>query len=163
MDKVSRPGVQESPTRFYELDAVERIVAYQPIPEPRALFALLYGTGIEVSVALALTRADVWEGTKEIRAAGTKADTRDRVCRVADWAWAMVGDHSRTVFPGVRLWPAEWNRWTVSDWHRETVGWDEERRLGLNLPTRYPLHCARDHWAVRAARSSDQLMNTFIA
>jgi hypothetical protein len=37
------------------------------------VFALQYGTAIEVSVALALTRADVWEASKEIRAAGTKA------------------------------------------------------------------------------------------
>jgi integrase len=56
------------------------------------------------------------------------------------------------VFPGSPLWP-DWNRWTVSDWHRETVGWDADSREGLNLPQRHPLHCARDHWAVRAARA----------
>jgi len=37
--------------------------------------------------------------------------------------------------------------------HRETVGYDEEISAGLNLPQRHPLHCARDHWAVRAARA----------
>jgi integrase len=125
---------------------VERIIAYQPTLERRALFALIYGTGIEVSVALALTRSDIWEGAKEIRAAGTKAHSRDRVCRVADWAWDAVWGHSRAVFPGASLWPAVWNRWTVSDWHRETT-------QGLNLAQRFPLHCARDHWAVRAARA----------
>lgn len=62
-----------------------------------------------------------------------------------------LGAHSRplagrTLFPG-------WNRWTLSDWHRETVGWDEERGVGLNLPARYPLHAARDHWAVMRLRS----------
>jgi integrase len=152
MAKVTRPAVQGSPIRFYELDVVERIVAYQPNPERRALFALLYGTAIEVSTALALTRADVWEGTKEIRAAGTKAHSRDGVCRVADWAWETVWGHCRRMLPGAPLWPV-WNRWTVSDWHRETVGYDEETRQGLNLARRYPLHCARDHWAVRAARA----------
>jgi site-specific recombinase XerD len=100
MAKVNRPGVQSSPIRYYELDVVEQIVAYQPTPERRALFALLYGTGIEVSTALALTRSDVREATKEIRAAGTKAHSRDRVCRVADWAWEAVWGHCRTVFPG---------------------------------------------------------------
>jgi integrase len=144
MAKVTRPAVQGSPIRFYELDVVERIVAYQPTPERRALFALLYGTGIEVSVALALSRADVWEATREIRAAGTKAHSRDRVCRVADWAWEIVWAHSRLRLPGAQLW-IEWNRWTVSDWHRETG-------KALQLPS-YPLHCARDHWAVRAARA----------
>lgn len=126
MAKVTRPGVQGSPIRFFELDVVERIIDYQPTAERRALFALLYGTGIEVSVALALTRADVWEATKEIRAAGTKAHSRDRVCRVADWAWEAVWGHCRLKLPWARLWPA-WNRWTVSDWHRETVE-------GLELP-----------------------------
>jgi integrase len=116
MAKVTRPAMQASPIRFYELDVVERIVAYQLTAERRALFALLYGTGIEVSVALALTRADVWEATREIRAAGTKAHSRDRVCRVADWAWDTVWEHCRLKLPGTLLWP-EWNRWTVSDWH----------------------------------------------
>jgi integrase len=67
MAKVTRPAAQGSPIRFYELDVVERIVGYQPTAERRALFALLYGTGIEVSVALALTRADVWEARRRRR------------------------------------------------------------------------------------------------
>jgi integrase len=33
------------------------------------------------------------------------------------------------------------------------VGQGEETGTGLNLPKRHPLHCARDHWAVRAARA----------
>lgn len=110
MDRVTRPTLQGSPIRFYELDVVERIVAYQPTPERRALFALLYGTGIEVSTALALTRADVSEATREVRAAGTKAHSRDRVCRVADWGWEDVWGHCRTMLPGARLWP-DWNRY----------------------------------------------------
>jgi len=39
MAKVTRPAVQGSPIRFYELDVVERIVAHQPTSERRALFA----------------------------------------------------------------------------------------------------------------------------
>jgi hypothetical protein len=39
------------------------------------------------------------------------------------------------------------------DWHRETVGFDAETSSGLNLAHRHPLHAARDHWAVRAARA----------
>lgn len=34
-----------------------------------------------------------------------------------------------------------------------SVGYNEEASEGLNLPNPYPLHCARDHWAVRAARA----------
>jgi integrase len=33
------------------------------------------------------------------------------------------------------------------------VGYDEETGEGLKLANRYPLHCARDYWAVRAARA----------
>lgn len=33
------------------------------------------------------------------------------------------------------------------------MGHDAETGEGLNLPRGYPLHCARDHWAVRAARA----------
>lgn len=146
MDKVPRPLEEKTPIRFYELDVVERIVAWQPTPERRAIMALLYGTAIEVSVVLELTRGDVWGGTREIRARGTKAHKRDRVSRVADWAWPIVNAHVAEMLPTTRLWPASWNRWTVSDWHRDTV-------KALALPQRYPLHCARDHWAVRAARA----------
>jgi integrase len=94
-----------------------------------------------------LTRADVMTSEHEIRAAGTKAYSRDRMCRVADWAWPALEAHSKHMLPTARLFPADWTRWTVSDWHRQTL-----KRLGLAQV--YPLHCARDHWAVRALRAS---------
>ena len=37
--------------RAVELDVVERIVGWQPTPERRALFALLYGAAVEPSAA----------------------------------------------------------------------------------------------------------------
>jgi hypothetical protein len=67
-------------------------------------------------------QAGTW-GLQGIVAAAKKAQSRDRVCRIADWAWEAVWAHCRRVFPGAPLWP-DWNRWTVSDWHRETVGWE---------------------------------------
>jgi integrase len=145
MEAVKRPKAQKSPVQFYELDEVERIVGYQETPKLRALFALMYGTSIEVSVALALTRADIDAPRHEVRAAGTKAHNRDRVCRVADWAWPIVWGYAKHRTPATPLWP-DWNRWTVSDWHRETV-------KKLELPKAYPLKNSRHHWAVRAARA----------
>ncbi len=71
MERVARPPASKPLVRFFELDVVERIVAWQPTEERRALFALLYGTGMEISVALTLTRADLDANRKEIRAAGT--------------------------------------------------------------------------------------------
>lgn len=145
MDRVPRPELEASPVRFYELPEVEQIIAAQPTEERRAFFTLMYGTAIEVSTALRLTRADVDETVREIRAAGTKAYSRDRVCRVAAWAWPVLEAYVRTV-PEGPLWPqVAWDRWKVTTWHRETVE-------GLGLP-RYPLHNARDHWAVRHARA----------
>jgi len=145
MDSVKRPKAQKSPVAFYELDEVERIVGYQPTLERRALFALMYGTSIEVTTALQLSRWDIDPVKHEVRAAGTKAHNRDRVCRVADWAWPIVWEYAKQFTRVTKLWP-DWNRWTVSDWHREAV-------LKLELPKRYPLKNSRHHWAARAARA----------
>lgn len=146
MDKVDRPRLEESPLRFYELPVAQQIVEAQPSAARKALMALFYGSGIEVSTALRLNRTDLNPATREVRAAGTKAHSRDRVAMVAEWAWPLVWRHARTVLPNASLWPATWNRWTVSDWHRETVE-------ALNLQHAHPLHCARHHWAVRQLRA----------
>ena len=145
MEQVDRPPVTKPPIRFYELDTVERIVGWQPTAERRALFALLYGTGIEVSVALALTRGDVHEARKEVRAAGTKTHSRDRIVRVADWAWPTFWDHAQAILPAAKLFAAVPSRYTASDWHVATV-------KALELPERHPMYNARHHWAVRQLR-----------
>jgi len=81
------------------------------------------------------------------------------VARVADWAWPAVWEHIRDLLPAARLFPSSWSRFTVSDWHRQAIGEGTKRNdgsvaaEGLRLAQRYPLHCARDHWAVRAARA----------
>jgi integrase len=71
------------------------VVSLDPAaPGPyRALFALLAGTGIEVSVGLALRARDIDTPRREIRAAGTKTHARDRIVRVAEWAWPYVDKH----------------------------------------------------------------------
>ena len=124
---------------------MKRIVEAQPDPARRALVALLYGTATEVSVALRLTRADVDPATNEIRAAGTKTHTRDRMARVADWAWPIFWAYAKDHLPTARLWRETLTRFTVSDWHRATV-------KALELPA-YPLKNARHHWAVRMLRN----------
>ena len=144
MGAVEKPTLRRRAPQFYELDAVQRIVEAQPDPARRALVALLYGTGTEVSVALRLTRADVDPVAHEIRAAGTKTHTRDRMARVADWAWPIFWSYARDHLATARLWRATLTRFTVSDWHRATV-------TALELPA-YPLKNARHHWAVRMLR-----------
>jgi integrase len=145
MAAVEKPDVRRGPIQFYDLDTVKRIVDAQPDPARRALVALLYGTATEMSVALRLTRADVDPATNEIRAAGTKTHTRDRMARVADWAWPIFWSYAKDHLPTARLWRATLIRFTVSDWHRETV-------KALKLPA-YPLKNARHHWAVRMLRN----------
>jgi len=144
MAEVDRPAEEAGPIRYYELDQVERIVGAQPGRTRRALMAFQYGTGVEVSVTLGLTRRDFDADRREVRAAGTKAHTRDRLVRVADWAWPVVWRYVRTFHPDAEPW-GFLNRWTVSAWHRETV-------TALKLPA-YPLHNARDHWAVFRLRA----------
>jgi hypothetical protein len=92
MTAVPRPAEEASPIRFYELDTVERIVTWQPTAARRAGFALAYGAAIEASVLVGVTRREFFDtNSKLVRAAGTKAHTRDRVCRVADWACSASG------------------------------------------------------------------------
>lgn len=146
MEKVSRPPAKRPFVRFYELDTVERIVGAQPNEDRRALFAFLYGTGVEITVALSLTRNDLDEQTREVRAAGTKTHTRDRMVRIADWAWPFVWEIAIAKLPNARLFPSHWSRHTASDWHAETV-------KALGLTPAHPMKNARHHWAVRMLRS----------
>lgn len=90
MGDVDRPIARKVPLEFYELDAIQAIVTWQTTPQRTALFALMYGSGVEATVLLKLTRSDFNHATKEFRGAGTKAHTRDRIARVDDWAWPKV-------------------------------------------------------------------------
>lgn len=144
MQAVERPKVEKKPVQFYELHDVERIVGAAPSREMRALWALLYGTGMEISVALALRVDDVSGDRREVRAAGTKAHKRDRVARIADWALPIVREYLTDKLPGAHLWPG-WNRWSPRDVHQATT-----QALGLRYIT---LYNARHHWAVRQLRA----------
>jgi integrase len=122
---------------------VLRVIEGAPQPY-RAIFALAYGAGIEVSAILSLVDTDVDPAARQVRARGTKAWTRDRIARVADWSWPFVAEHLAGVMPGERVFRGI-NRFQASETHRERL-----RALGL---TGYRLHDARHHWAVRMARS----------
>jgi integrase len=159
MAKVARPKKDTLPIRFYEARDVERIVGWFAEPSQRAYFALVYGTGMDVSDALPILRGDLDKATHEVRAFGTKNETRDRVAMIADWAWPIVWEWAKDLHTDTRLFPDVWSRWTVSDWHRQAIGEgrkDTHGKIvapGLNLPRRHPLKCARHHWAVRMLRA----------
>jgi len=144
MDAVERPTAQRPPIRFYELADVERIVNRAPSRAMGALWALMYATGIEVSVALRLVRGDIDEASWQVRARGTKTTSRDRVCLVAEWARPALAAFMRDKLPAAPLWPG-WNRFTPNDAHTEVA-------TALDLSP-IPLRNSRHHWAVRAARA----------
>lgn len=147
MRRVTRPTIKRAPVALYELATVQRIIGAQPSAERRALFTLLYATGIEISTALRLTRADVWDASQEINAAGTKTHTRHRVASVADWAWPMISTYVKSRLPAARLFPASWTPEGVSAWHHRTC------KVALKLDPVLRLHAARHHWAVTNLRA----------
>lgn len=63
---------------------------------------------------------------------------------VADWAWPTFWKYAKDHLPTARLWRESLTRFTVSDWHRETV-------KDLELPV-YPLKNAHHYWVVRMLR-----------
>lgn len=156
MARVPRPKKQDQPIGFYEIEEVMRIIDAQPTAQRRALYALIYGSGVEQSVATGdasrrggvakvppLTKGHFDLQNREFRASGTKTHTRDRTARVADWAWDIVFEYMRDMLPRTPLF--EIHHSTVAHWHLATV-------RSLKLPE-YPLHSARHHWAVRQLRA----------
>src|ERR1043166_4367473 len=127
---------------FFELPSVIRLVEGSDQPY-RAIFALAYGAGLEISAILALTENDVDRAARAVRAAGTKAWCRDRISYIADWAWPHIEEHVNSLTPGERLFRGV-TRWAAGDSHRSRL-----RALGL---VGYTLHKARNHWAVAQIR-----------
>lgn len=154
MAEVDRPAHELTPPVFYDAVTVARVIGWQPDDARRAFFALVYGTGADVSPALAVEFSDFNAASHEVRIMGTKTAFRDRIVRLADWAWPIVWSYAKKVLHA-RVFPAEWNRWTVSDWHRQTVGdgvkdtHGQVTAAGLKLSRRLPLRKARHHFAVR--------------
>ena len=140
---VSAPPAAAPRCSFLELPDVQRVV--EGAPEPfGAIYALAYGAGLEISAILALVESDIDSAARQVRGRGTKAWTRDRIARVADWAWPWVEAHLRGVLPGERVFRGV-DRWQAAHVHRERL-----RALGL---VGHRLHDARHHWAVRMARA----------
>ena len=137
------PPASQPRCSFLEMPDVHRVVE-GAASRYRAIFALAYGACLEVSAILSLIEVDIDTGTRQVRAKGTKVWTRDRLARVADWAWPCLQEHLASVLPGERLFRGI-NRWQASEAHRERL-----RVLGLEG---YRLHDARHHWAVRMARA----------
>jgi integrase len=138
-----------APRTLY-LDTPDAIRLAESLPSPyREFEALLAGSGIEVSVALGLRRRDVDVDHKEIRARGTKTWARDRVVRVAEWAWPYVLRRLEGLLPDGLLFAGIPHRWALGDVHRAAIA-----KLEQEHPV-FAGYTMRDHrhtFAVRAMR-----------
>jgi integrase len=140
---VSAPRPAAPRCRWLEVVDLIRLADAQPAPY-RTLSALLGGTGIEVSVALALRARDIDAPRREIRAAGTKTHARDRIVRVAEWAWPNIENQCALLTPNAPLFP-HCDRWRAQDHHKASC-----TALGIED---YRIHDQRHSYAVRAARA----------
>lgn len=111
----------------------------------RALYALLYGTGMEISAALAVRRRDVDQERRTVWAHGTKTASRDRECAVDAWAWPIVWEYARNYLPDARLWTMR----ADSAWR-----YHKRRLKDAGLPP-MPLHNTRHSFAVAARRRGE--------
>jgi integrase len=143
MREIKAPRPAPARMSYLSIDNVRALADAQP-EAFRTLSLLLHATGIEVSVALALKKRDIDMMRREIRARGTKTKARDRIAKVADWAWPDVEKIVRRLLPNAPIFPSV-NRWTASDKHREACA-----VLGIED---YQLKDSRHTYAVRAIRA----------
>lgn len=144
MRDVKAPPAGKARDRHLAAEEAARLAHAQPSPY-RELSALLAGTGIEVSVALALRVRDVDTKHQEIRARGTKSHNRDRIAKVATWAWPSVAKAIANKLPDALIFDTIPNRWEAQQHHSAACS-----ALGI---TGYTMRDARHSWAVRMARA----------
>lgn len=143
MADLSPPPAAPPRVEYYEMAEVLRLVSAAPEPW-QSFFALLYGTAIEVTVALDLRRRDVDLATREIRARGTKTHSRDRVASIASWSLPWLTKLVADKLPDAPLFP-RMDRWRASKRHTAAAEACELRVLRV--------HDARHHWAVRGVKA----------
>lgn len=144
---LTRPKSAAPRCVFLELADVRRVVDAAPAAD-RVLYALCYGAGAELGAALATCRRDVLLASREVHLHGTKGRTqgrghRDRIVRVADWAWPILEAAAAALLPDAPLF-TERSVPQASRRHADLL-----KALGLRG---YRLHDSRHHWAVRMAR-----------
>lgn len=139
---ITLPPARDPVPQFLEREEVVQLI--DGAPEPYAgLFALLYGTGAEISAALGLRRRHVDVETWMIRVTGTKTGNRDRVAIVAEWARERVRQLTASLLPDAPLFPGI-DRSAATKMHARILKEQHLRHMKL--------HASRNHWAVRAVR-----------
>jgi integrase len=150
MRDVELPAAGPPRIHFIETPDAIRLADAQP-GQYRAYSATIHGSGIEVSVALGLRPRDIDRKHHEARAPGTKAYTRDRIARIADWAWPYLEPLLEGKHPDARIFDQIPDRWKAADAHNDAV--DALVEKGHTIYAGYTMRDARHTWAVRAIKA----------
>lgn len=142
MRDVPKPKPGKARVSFLDERTMQQLVDAMPFPA-REVSALIHGTGLDVSVALALTVDAVDVTTWGITSARTKTGRRHTLL-VAEWARPYVRRLMTGKLGRARL-VEGMDRWRLRDAHATAC-----RALGI---TGYWLRDARHSWAVRFARA----------
>lgn len=139
---VSAPKKNPPRLVWRDLDTDQRIVDAAPTEALRALYALIHGTGADLSATITHTRrGDVDLDRGVVRLRGTKTAKRDRHEVIIDpWALPALRDYLGAMLPTVRPWAAL-TRY-IASWHHAAVC----QRMGI---ADYTLRDARHSCAVR--------------
>ncbi len=141
-------------SRMKSLEVPQLLQLVESLPEPhRTLAALLAGTGIELSVALALRKSDVNIETRQIRARGTKNHNRNRVATATTWAWPFIAARLQGMSPNGLLFdgiPGVGDNPKYARNAAYKVHVNACAKLGI---ADYTMHDHRHSYAVRALRA----------
>lgn len=158
MANITLPPAGDPLCHYLELDDVVRL-SDASVGQMRHLELILPGTAMELSVALAVRIRDISVLDKSIQAAGTKEYNRDRIVRVADFAWDAVLELRKGKVPDTRLFDLIGHRFAARDWHTETrqalvdKGHRAYAVMAGGVQHDYTLRDHRHTWAVRYARA----------
>ena len=136
-------GAKENAPRDKWLTIAQAQAVCEAAPQPyRALFALLYGAGVEISAALTVTPRDIDYPNETVHVRGTKTAWRNRVVVVDRWAFKHVA--RITTFPGETLFgPITY----MMAYHAHRAALEAVQLTG------YTLHDARHSYAVNALKA----------
>lgn len=158
MGDITLPPPGDPLAHFLETPDVVRLSEAQP-GQHRHFGYVLAGSAMEVSTALTVRVRSVSKADKTIHAPGTKSYNRDRIVRVADYAWDAVLELLKGKHPDSTLFDAIGDRWIALDEHRAACNALVEKgyRVFAEMPGGgkhdYTLRDHRHTWAVRAVRS----------
>jgi integrase len=157
MRDVPLPPAGDPLSHYIDVADVVRLADSQS-GQMRLLEYVLPATALEVSTALAVRVRAVSLLDKEIHAPGTKAYSRNRIVRVAEFGWDAVRELVKGKHPDTRLFDLIPHRYYARDEHHAAavaLG-EKDHRVFVEwngVPKIYTLRDHRHTWAVRAVKS----------